>query len=119
MLAIVLPHSLRAFMTVTERHWADMDQTTHLPSALQATFAQAMWLWCWRQPINPARPRFITTSRRSGLTVWLASYSLLPERCARRYIGKSSGHHSLQEDINQLLADLALQGLRVARLKRR
>ena len=44
--------------------------------------------------------------------------ALIPERCVRHYVGKSSGHHSVpQEQTNQLLAQLAQQGLRVARLK--
>jgi uroporphyrin-III C-methyltransferase len=44
--------------------------------------------------------------------------ALLPATCARHYVGKSSGCHSLPQDqINQLLADLAHQGLRVVRLK--
>lgn len=44
--------------------------------------------------------------------------ALLPATCARHYVGKSSGCHSLpQEQINQLLADLAHEGLRVVRLK--
>jgi uroporphyrin-III C-methyltransferase len=44
--------------------------------------------------------------------------SLIPLACVRHYVGKASGCHSLpQEQINQLLADLANQGLRVVRLK--
>ena len=43
---------------------------------------------------------------------------LIPLACARHYVGKASGCHSLpQEQINQLLADLADQGQRVVRLK--
>lgn len=44
--------------------------------------------------------------------------ALIPSRCQRHYVGKSSGYHSLpQPRINQLLAELAQQGLRVVRLK--
>ncbi|MBB3239906.1 uroporphyrin-III C-methyltransferase [Pseudomonas sp. Tn43] len=44
--------------------------------------------------------------------------SLIPLTCARHYVGKVSGCHSLpQEQINELLADLADQGQRVVRLK--
>ena len=44
--------------------------------------------------------------------------SLIPLTCARYYVGKASGYHSLPQDrINELLADLADQGLRVVRLK--
>ncbi|WP_426114718.1 uroporphyrinogen-III C-methyltransferase [Pseudomonas sp. DSP3-2-2] len=44
--------------------------------------------------------------------------SLIPLTCARHYVGKASGSHSLPQDrINELLADLADQGLRVVRLK--
>ncbi|KAA0982617.1 uroporphyrinogen-III C-methyltransferase [Pseudomonas sp. ANT_J28] len=44
--------------------------------------------------------------------------SLIPLTCARHYVGKASGCHSLpQEQINELLADLADQGQRVVRLK--
>lgn len=43
---------------------------------------------------------------------------LTPAACQRIYVGKSAGHHTLQqEDICQLLVDLAQQGLRVVRLK--
>ncbi|AZE66473.1 uroporphyrin-III C-methyltransferase [Pseudomonas synxantha] len=44
--------------------------------------------------------------------------ALIPPTCARHYVGKASGRHSLpQEQINQRLADLADQGQRVVRLK--
>lgn len=44
--------------------------------------------------------------------------TLIPLTCARHYVGKASGCHSLpQEQINELLADLAEQGQRVVRLK--
>lgn len=44
--------------------------------------------------------------------------TLIPLTCARHYVGKASGCHSLpQEQINELLADLAGQGQRVVRLK--
>ena len=44
--------------------------------------------------------------------------NLIPLTCARHYVGKASGCHSLpQEQINELLADLADQGQRVVRLK--
>jgi uroporphyrin-III C-methyltransferase len=44
--------------------------------------------------------------------------TLIPLTCARHYVGKASGYHSLPQDrINELLADLADQGLRVVRLK--
>ncbi|WP_237885517.1 uroporphyrinogen-III C-methyltransferase [Pseudomonas sp. PGPR40] len=44
--------------------------------------------------------------------------TLIPLTCARHYVGKASGCHSLpQEQINELLADLADSGQRVVRLK--
>ena len=44
--------------------------------------------------------------------------SLIPLPCARHYVGKAAGCHSLpQGQINELLADLADQGQRVVRLK--
>lgn len=43
---------------------------------------------------------------------------LVPAQAQRIYVGKSAGHHTLaQQDICQLLVDLARQGLRVVRLK--
>lgn len=47
-----------------------------------------------------------------------ALLALLPAGCERCFVGKASGFHSLpQEQINQLLVDLALQQRRVVRLK--
>ena len=44
--------------------------------------------------------------------------SLIPLTCARHYVGKAAGCHSLpQPQINELLAELADQGQRVVRLK--
>ncbi|MBK5301967.1 MULTISPECIES: uroporphyrinogen-III C-methyltransferase [Gammaproteobacteria] len=44
--------------------------------------------------------------------------TLIPLTCARHYVGKASGCHSLpQEQINELLAALADSGQRVVRLK--
>jgi uroporphyrin-III C-methyltransferase len=44
--------------------------------------------------------------------------SLIPLTCARHYVGKASGYHSLpQAQLNALLAELAEQGQRVVRLK--
>ncbi|MGF6487831.1 uroporphyrinogen-III C-methyltransferase [Pseudomonas frederiksbergensis] len=44
--------------------------------------------------------------------------TLIPLTCARHYVGKASGCHSLpQEQINELLANLADSGQRVVRLK--
>ncbi|SDU92449.1 uroporphyrinogen-III C-methyltransferase [Pseudomonas mucidolens] len=44
--------------------------------------------------------------------------SLIPLTCARHYVGKASGYHSLpQEQLNQLLAELADNDQRVVRLK--
>lgn len=44
--------------------------------------------------------------------------TLIPLTCARHYVGKASGCHSLPQDqLNELLAELAEQGQRVVRLK--
>lgn len=44
--------------------------------------------------------------------------ALIPLSCARHYVGKASGYHSLpQAQLNELLAELADEGQRVVRLK--
>lgn len=47
-----------------------------------------------------------------------AILELIPATARRVYAGKEAGNHALpQDEINQLLVDLARQGLRVVRLK--
>ncbi len=47
-----------------------------------------------------------------------AFLSWVPAHCSILYVGKQSGHHSMkQEQINELLINLALEGLKVVRLK--
>lgn len=102
-----------------------MDLTTALPAALQSAFAAGEVALIGAGPGDPSllTLRAWSLLQQADVVVYdrLVSPELidmLPERCQRHFVGKSSGHHSLkQEQINQLLADLAQQGLRVARLK--
>ena len=102
-----------------------MDQTTALPAALHAAFAPGDVALIGAGPGDPSllTLRAWSLLQQADVVVYdrLVSPELLtmiPERCQRRFVGKASANHSLPQDkINQLLADLAQQGLRVARLK--
>lgn len=102
-----------------------MDQAQTLPTALRATFTPGEVALIGAGPGDPSllTLRAWSLLQQADVVVYdrLVSselMALLPEHCARHYVGKSRGQHSLSQDkINQLLAELALQGLRVARLK--
>ncbi|KAA0944801.1 uroporphyrinogen-III C-methyltransferase [Pseudomonas sp. ANT_H14] len=96
-----------------------------IPSALHSSFSSGEVALVGA---GPGDPRLLTLRAWSLLMqadavvfdrlISAELLTLIPPTCARHYVGKASGYHCLpQEQINELLADLADQGQRVVRLK--